>query len=215
MKGDLGQCVLSLTLVSHGNPSDPGCVYGSLCEADIVWDIGQLVARFLMHHVVSSVGQTVYGGMTRGEREDPPFSIRNRRAVDQSAGLVVCIHVNSAVNLNAQGMRTYFWPGNDRSNKLASLICRSAPTALGPPSSILRWKDPYAARPATKANDPRVRNVLEAYSMDAVLIECGFLSNARDREALVNPAIQKQIAMCISHGIADYFNVGFLNEGIL
>ena len=41
--------------------------------------------------------------------------------------------------------------------------------------------------------------------IDGVLIECGFLSNAYERNLLMNSDYQEKVAKVISEGVVDYF----------
>ena len=38
-----------------------------------------------------------------------------------------------------------------------------------------------------------------------VLVECGFISNKKEREKLITPAYQKEIAKVLTQGLANYF----------
>jgi N-acetylmuramoyl-L-alanine amidase len=47
--------------------------------------------------------------------------------------------------------------------------------------------------------------ILKAGSAPAVIVECGFLSNAKEESLLITNAYQDKIAWSIFNGILDYF----------
>jgi N-acetylmuramoyl-L-alanine amidase len=64
---------------------------------------------------------------------------------------------------------------------------------------------------ATKMNDRGVKtanfHVLRETSMTAILVECGFMTNKSDCEALKSPTFQKKVALGITKGIVDTFSL--------
>ena len=55
-----------------------------------------------------------------------------------------------------------------------------------------------------KANDSYY--ILKKSAMPTVIVECGFLSNPKDAEKLVDDAYQEKLAFQIYMGIQRYFN---------
>lgn len=133
---------------------------------------------------------------TREEDEYVSLRQRNLRAKRHGSHLVLCIHANSAPDPKAHGLRTFHWPGNTLGLKVADQIVRSAPTPLEPsrllPTSV------------TKDEWRRAYNVVGSFAATAVLVECGFLTNARDREALRTPDVRRGINLAILSGILSF-----------
>jgi len=180
----------------HGGLLDPGCVYNDVKETDLVWAIVKKLAAILTAY-------GCYAGMSRNQNEDPRLHDRATKAGALKADLAIAVHANAEPTGIAMGARTYYWPGNERTKKTAGNICRGFPHELAPPRTIKTLFDPYAPRPADKATDPRVRNVLAPYYCDAILIECGFISHDRDRVALCDNDVQERIALAIAtHALA-------------
>lgn len=171
----------------HGG-QDSGCFYGGVKESDIAWRISGRLKAQLEYHEIEVI-------LTRNEDEDPSHSVRNRRAQDHHATLVVSVHANAAANPQAHGLIAFHWPENAEMASMAKIIQRAAPYEL------YRGVAPTAALPS---NYPRVRNVLEAFTAPAVLVECGFLTNPKNLSALCDDGCQQRIAMAIALGVLSY-----------
>lgn len=172
----------------HGGP-DPGSVNGSFLEKDFTWQISKQLQGVLELHGIDSV-------FTRNEDEDPAFSVRNRRANDAGAKLIVSVHVNAFKDGSARGLKAYYWPENRDMLAMAKIIQRAAPYEL--------YRNNALPVPAVPGVEQRSRNLLGAYTLPAVLIETAFISNDNDLAALQDKDCQQRIAIAILLGILSY-----------
>ena len=113
--------------------------------------------------------------------------------------LMICIHHNDSTASSARGaVGTYF---NAYSQQLAKSIMTSV-CADYLPSGSNRADDFYFSR---------LKMTREQY-YPSMLIECGFMSNAKQLEELIVPENQKKIANNIAKGLVNYFvKTGSLN----
>lgn len=178
--------------VDPGHPSYEGdtgamSVCGRIVECDYTIHIGRQFKAALD----SEPG--VFPHMLRSRNDDViPVSGRAKAAESACVDIVVCIHVDSAPDTSRHGASVFYWPGNDIGSAVASQIAHAWPATLR------RTTRAYAAEGQDWG---RVRNVLGAYSQTAVLVECGFASNAHDVDALVESCVQIQIVGALVQGI--------------
>lgn len=107
-----------------------------------------------------------------------------------SAELFVSIHIDASRNTGASGMTVYMGKSASVGSQQAARHINNALRAAG-----------LETRGVRRAN----YKVLRESNCSAVLIECGFLSNYRDAQALTQPYHQQRIATAIAEGIADFF----------
>lgn len=166
----------------HGG-CQPGAVYGGLQEKDATLQIGRMVARNLRE-----VGFDVI--MTRDSDEDISLRRRCNIANDAGADAVVSIHLNAAKNRTAVGAETWKWPKN------TSSLAKDVHTEL-----VV----------ATGAKDRGVKSsktfyVLKHTLASALVVECGFMSNNKERAKLFDADYQEKIAAGIAKGIVKAFS---------
>ena len=169
----------------HGGP-DAGCVamHGAWLEKRWVLDMAKLArdecaARWEAFDVE----------LTRDGDEFVPLSARARLARHLRADLVIAIHVDAFSDPHAKGSRV-FWLSDD-ARPYAEHLASHMPAEL-------RRKHNGAVR-ATVADWPRVVNVLQQHStIPAILIECGYSTNAHDFAALRDPMTCAAIARAIA-----------------
>jgi N-acetylmuramoyl-L-alanine amidase len=170
----------------HGG-KDPGSIRPEIAEKDINLSIalvvkGQLVA--LGHKVV----------MTRNTDTFLRPSDRTTIANATDADLFVSIHCNGSPNPDAYGVETLCRPNDTKGLAAASLIQREVAGAAG------------ATGVANRGVKPRADVwVVNHTRMPAVLVECGFVSNANDKAKLLDPVYRRMIGQAITSGIIHYF----------
>lgn len=166
----------------HGGP-DPGAVgIGGIREKDIVLDISRQVAQFLQQQGVQVL-------LTRTSDIDLELAPRVSMAERARANAFVSIHAN-AISLSrpdVNGLETYYAPG--KSSRLASAIHNSILSSVN-----VRDRGVRAAR----------FYVIRNTSMDAALVEVGFVTGAEDAANLSNPAWRTQMAQAIARGILNF-----------
>ncbi|MCH9054871.1 N-acetylmuramoyl-L-alanine amidase [Synechococcus sp. PCC 6716] len=166
----------------HGG-SDPGAIgIGGIREKDIVIDISQQVARFLQQQGVQVI-------LTRTSDIDLELAPRVSMAEQARANAFVSIHANaiSMARPDVNGLETYYAPG--KSSRLAAAIQNSILSSLN-----VRDRGVRAAR----------FYVIRNTSMDAALVETGFVTGAEDAANLSNPAWRTQMAQAIARGILNF-----------
>ena len=119
--------------------------------------------------------------------------LKNRCAVSNNYenSLTISVHMNTYGSSKYSGLQVYYQDGNNESAKLANFIQGSVKEILQPQNNrmVKNGKNLY---------------LLENCSSNAVLIECGFLSNGEECEKLSEKEYQKQLSFSIVCGIIKY-----------
>lgn len=114
-----------------------------------------------------------------------------RRRVLRSEGvdIVVSIHMNKFNDRSIRGAMAYYMKGSADGQALAACVIDSLCTDL-----------------SQKKRDPNPGDyfVLRECSAPAVLVECGFLSNAEEELLLADAAYQQKLASAITAGVMTY-----------
>lgn len=128
-----------------------------------------------------------------------PGSERKRRdlkaRVDaaQGADVFLSLHMNEYPDRTQAGPQVFYTAGDAQSRLLAGAIQQSMNAALTP------------ARPRSANTGDYY--VLREQSLPAVLIECGFLSNAEEEKKLLSPEYQQLCAQSIVNGLIEYLHL--------
>ena len=165
----------------HGG-RDPGAIHGGIQEKDLNRRVATKVAGLLAQKGVS---------VTMTRRDDRLVELEDRAAVANrlSADLFVSIHADSAPSAGAEGFTLYIATDASRDSHAAARAIERAMAGTGLGNRGVRRHD---------------YRVLVATAGPAVLIEMGYLTNARDRARLTDPRFQDRLADAIAEGIADY-----------
>ncbi len=105
------------------------------------------------------------------------------------ADLVVSIHMNKFTDRSVSGAMAYFMQGSAEGEALAQAVIDSICDAIGQ---------------KRRAANPGDYFVIRECAVPAVLVECGFLSNAGDEKRLQDAAHQQALAQAICAGILSY-----------
>ena len=103
--------------------------------------------------------------------------------------LVVSIHMNHFSDRAVSGPMAYYMQGSKEGQKLAQQVIDSLTDAAGRSRRLANPGDYF---------------VIRECACPAVLVECGFLSNSTDEQALQDPAHQAALAQAIVKGILSY-----------
>ena len=121
--------------------------------------------------------------------------LKNRLAVasEYPGAIFVSIHMNSFGEEKYSGLQSYYSVGNEESRALADKIQLSVTNELQKENNrkIKEGKDMY---------------LLENIGNTAVLLECGFLTNAVECNSLCEKEYQKSLCFAIVCGIIEYIN---------
>lgn len=138
-------------------------------------------------------------------KTDTYYDLDERRSKvrDSDADVFVCMHSNSSTNSSVSGTEVYYYRAY--SQPLAKTIHAQLASA---------WQGIYANDAAMRGkvtpSDGGVRwypfQVTRLEECPAVLVECGYLSNAKECAAINLPANQERIAKAVSQGVVQYLN---------
>ncbi len=123
---------------------------------------------------------------------------KRKEIIDRSgADAVISIHMNSFALSSAHGAYVFYGAGNEKGFSLA----KSIQTSL--------CRDFESARKTVSVGD---YYVLNCHEKAGVLVECGFLSNAKEEKLLCDKEYQKKMCYSILVGVIDYFSMNETNE---
>lgn len=175
----------------HG-AEDPGTSYRNIYEKDINLSISLFLEKEL-----GSLGATVI--LTRDGDYDlstPNANYRKRSDFDNrikminksNADLYLSIHLNYLNDFSYSGPQVFY---NANNKELAEKVQKSLNEYVNGDRKIKKIP-----------NDTYMYNKLK---VPGVLIECGFLSNIKERGLLITEKHQKKIAKAISQGVVEYY----------
>lgn len=178
----------------HGG-RDPGAMYGSLLEKDLNLEVSKALEKALVEK-----GAIVY--MLREDDSDlsskwDPLKKRGdlyRRILkiqENKSDIYLSIHMNFHSSSLYRGQEVLYHPINEKNKILGEILMK-------------QFKKDFSTRRSLKKTN------LYLYSntrVPGVLIECGFLSNYRDREDLQVPSYQEALARSITESVITYFEV--------
>ena len=181
----------------HGG-KDPGKigVNGAL-EKDINLQIAMRLKKLLEQNDVLVV-------MTREEDKDlASENASNRKNEDLKARvnllketepvLMVSIHQNSFPEADVDGAQVFYYSGSEEGKQLGNIVQES-----------LKQEIDDGNHRVAKANKDYY--LLKKSVCPAVIVECGFLSNAQEAALLVTEEYQEKLAFAIHLGILEYIN---------
>ncbi len=121
------------------------------------------------------------------------YDLRNRLrfAKEANAVLLISIHMNKFTEEQYKGLQVYYSPNDDKSRTVAELIQKYTRLYLQPDNE----------RETKRAGNSIY--LLSHCEIPAVLVECGFLSNAQELESLHSPVYQKQLALVLAAAVAE------------
>lgn len=110
------------------------------------------------------------------------------------SAVFVSVHLNKFTTSAASGSQVFYSGKNEQSKLLGEKI----------QSKIIGLLQPENSRVNKQATSSTF--LLYNATVPAVLVECGFLSNASDLKQLKNEEYQQKMAFCIYCGISDFFS---------
>ena len=163
-------------------------------------ELNLAVAKYL-ESFLSKAGATVvmtrsddgglYDADTRSDRQKREDMTRRAQMIrDGDEDYVISIHMNGFTESDAYGAQVLYQSGSAEGMALAQTI-----------QEELRGGLDVTNRRQASAGDYMV---LRSANVPAVLVECGFLSNAAEEEKLMTPAYQERVAWLIYTGLMRY-----------
>ena len=163
----------------HGGFDRGGIPGQRVPEKTMTLDVAQQLKA-----VLTAYGYRVV--MTRDSDVFVPLGTRVAIANSYPDAIFVCIHFNAAPRRSANGIETYFY--SSQSLPLASAIHYYVAGGAPTPNRGVRRRGFYVLRKTT---------------IPAVLVECGFLTNASEAQYAQSSAYQQKLAEEIGRGIRE------------
>ena len=128
------------------------------------------------------------------ERKKSDLKERLKIINDNPDAVFVSIHLNKFTTSTASGAQVFYSPNNKKSYDLGNAI----------QSTIISHVQKENTRTIKKGT--KSTYLLYNAKIPSVIVECGFLSNAKELELLKNENYQCKITFAVFCGIQEYFN---------
>ncbi len=128
-------------------------------------------------------------------REKKRADMKKRVSLANAAGNLcfVSIHMNHFTDEKYSGPQIFYASGSEEGKRLAEAIRLSILDVIGP----------HCTRETKPTSD---LYILRETDIPAVIVECGFLSNAAEEDLLLDEAYQDKMATAICQGIKNFKN---------
>lgn len=186
---DSGGVPLIILDAGHGGKDGGAVGVNGIQEAGINLEVARLVESGL-REAGFAVEMTRKNEDALGENKRADMEARREIMRQDGVCAIVSIHMNKFRDSSIKGPMAFYMKGSAEGEKLATQVITAVCETIGHPK-----------RPA----NPGDYFVLRESIAPAVIIECGFLSNASDEAKLQDPAHQKKLAAGIVAGVAAYF----------
>ena len=185
----------------HGGFDGGAVASDGTVEKDINLSIALKVRDFLK---LGGVDVIMTRDVDTGTEDDVNQSISARKKSDlynrlqlmqeNPDALFVSVHLNKFTTSAASGTQVFYSPDFSDARILGEKI----------QSEVVSMLQPENTRVVKQGNKKTF--LLSKAPIPAVIVECGFLSNAQELERLKNSQYQSQMAMSISLGVLDFLN---------
>ena len=186
---DSGGVPLIVLDAGHGGKDGGASGPSGIQEAGINLEVAKLVESGL-REAGFAVKMTRRNDDALGTDKRADMQARRDIMREDGVSAVVSIHMNKFGDSSIKGPMAFYMKGSKEGEALATQVITAVCETIGHPK-----------RPA----NPGDYFVLRESIAPAVIIECGFLSNASDEDRLQDPAHQKKLAAGIVAGVAAYF----------
>lgn len=176
--------------IGHGG-DDPGTSYQNILEKDLNLAIGLELEKELSRNGTSVIltreGDYDLSSPNAHRRKKSDFDNRIDLINKSKANVYLSIHINYLEDTSYYGGQIFYY--GEENKKLAEFL-QSEFNTISYPRSIKPMPNIYMYR---------------RLKIPGVLVECGFISNKKEREKLITPAYQKEIAKVLTQGLVNYF----------
>lgn len=176
--------------IGHGG-DDPGTSYQNILEKDLNLAIGLELEKELSRNGASVIltreGDYDISSPNAHRRKKSDFDNRIDLINKSKANVYLSIHINYLEDTSYYGGQIFYY--GEENKKLAEFL-QSEFNTISYPRSIKPMPNIYMYR---------------RLKIPGVLVECGFISNKKEREKLITPAYQKEIAKVLTQGLVNYF----------
>ena len=174
----------------HGG-KDIGTSYNNIKEKDINLSISKYLKEELSKYGANTImtreGDYDLASPNAYRRKKSDFDNRIDLINNSNADVYLSIHINYLENSSYYGGQIFYY--GEENKKLAENL-QSQFNKISYPRSIKPMPNIYMYR---------------RLKITGVLVECGFISNKKEREKLITPAYQKEIAKSLTEGLILYF----------
>ena len=184
----------------HGG-IDAGASEGEVKEKDLNLEIAMILKSYIEGNggicYMTRTEDTNTADPNRGKGTSQKMSdlkMRKQNIEDYNADVFVSIHMNKFGQSQYKGLQVFYDDNIPESKRLGEEIQETVKSVL---------KDGNNRK--AKATGDKIY-VLKGNAVPSVLVECGFLSNAEERELLKSPNYQRKLAWGIYLGIMNFFN---------
>ena len=176
--------------IGHGG-DDPGTSYQNILEKDLNLAIGLELEKELSRNGASVIltreGDYDLSSPNAHRHKKSDFDNRIDLINKSKADVYLSIHINYLEDTSYYGGQIFYY--GEENKKLAEFL-QSEFNTISYPRSIKPMPNIYMYR---------------RLKIPGVLVECGFISNKKEREKLITPAYQKEIAKSLTKGLVNYF----------
>lgn len=184
----------------HGGV-DPGAVSKNGIKED---EINLKIALNLKRLIEQSGGVVImtretdkglYTSKSNTLRQMKTEDLHNRKQLIEDSGsqVFISIHLNSFIRPSYYGAQTFYKKGSKDSEHFALIIQKELKNILDKENN----------------RQPQYRDdvfLLNEVTIPSVLVECGFLSNSKEEQLLIDETYQEKIAWSIYIGVMNYFS---------
>ena len=167
----------------HGGNSI-GTAGGKLAEKTLTLTYSQLLRDKL-----EAMGATVV--MTRSTDTALSLEERTRIARPSNADLFISVHMNGSTSAAARGCTVHYF--SDYSRGVAERVYEQMQGAYTAAGCARRGGWPWSPFYVCRISE-----------MPALLLECGYMTNAADLELLVTPSFQDALTAAVARGVLEY-----------
>lgn len=123
--------------------------------------------------------------------KDGDMYMRQKMISKINADITLSIHLNAINDSSVSGAMVFYYPNSEKSKELAQILQDKLNTLNRRPKKITQG-DKFVLRVGKGA---------------AALVECGFLTNYKDRTNLKQEWYQRKIADIITEAVNEYFEI--------
>lgn len=179
----------------HGG-EDPGAVVGDLEEKALNLQITTKLATFLDlsgYNVLltRSEDRLLYNSGEENRKKYYDLYNRLKIAENYEYAIFISLHINKFPSAECKGLQTFYSLNHPQSEALAESLQQA--------SKLLMTDNRRTIK-----SDQKTIFLLKELQIPAVLVECGFLSNANDAKNLSNQEYQNMLAFSLYCGISNY-----------
>lgn len=180
----------------HGG-FDPGACGNGLRECDLTWKFGTKFAT-IMERCGVKMFFTREQNSTATNNKNAELGYRCKLANQKGVSFYIAFHINAG---GGTGFESYRYTGNDAATvRLQQLVHRNVSpifSANGMPDRGMKTAD-FA--------------VLRGTNMPAILLELGFIDNARDAKYISTDDFQNKVAEAVAKAVCEWLGVAYVGE---